>query len=270
MPDRYEHSLRVLGLEPGATEQAVKDAYRDLVKVWHPDRFGSDARLRAKAQDKLKEVNAAFEDLRGYSPAESRSPREAARPAANRADRRNDFEGWRVAEAPVERAKNGHRGYVVMLVLAAALAGFAATGLLMQRGQEFWDPFQVRRFFSQGQTQVPDRIQPPAPATTSRIPTTPQAVKRDASPSDAARESAPSTTTGSLLVTSQPLGARVSLDGAVVGETPLSVTEVAPGEHRLEVSLDGHAYQPWSSLVVVTAGHEEKLLAIMTPLPRKR
>ena len=71
-------------------------------------------------------------------------------------------------------------------------------------------------------------------------------------------------------MTSRPLGARVSLDGTVVGETPLSVSDVAPGEHRLEVSLDGNAYQPWSSSVVVTAGHEEKLLAVMTPIPRKR
>jgi len=267
--------LGVLGLEPGATEQAVKDAYRDLVKVWHPDRFGSDARLRAKAQEKLKEVNAAFKELRGYSPSDSSSARESARPAdradhSDRGDRGNDFRGWSIPDAPIEPAKTRLRGYVVMLVLAAALAGFAATGLLMQRGQEFWDPLEVRRFFTQGQTQVPDRIQAPAPASATRVPATPQTVKRDAPPSDAARESAPSATTGSLLVTSRPLGARVSLDGNMVGETPLSVTEVAPGEHRLDVSLEGNTYQPWSSSVVVTAGHEEKLLAVMTPIARKR
>jgi PEGA domain-containing protein/DnaJ-like protein len=264
MPDRHEHSLRVLGLEPGATEQAVKDAYRDLVKVWHPDRFGSDPRLRAKAQDKLKEINASFKELRDYSPGDFRSARESAR-AADRADRGNDFQGWQVREAPIEHAKTGLTRYVLMLVLAAAVAGFGATGLLMQRGREFWQPF-----FPAEQTRVPDRVQAPAPTSAIRTPPTPQTLKREAPPSDATRESAPLTTTGSLLVTSRPLGARVSLDGNAVGETPLTVTEVVPGEHRLDVSLEGNAYQPWSSSVVVTAGHEEKLLAVMTPIARKR
>ena len=38
----------------------LKEAYRDLVKVWHPDRFGSDARLRQKAEDKLKQIINAY------------------------------------------------------------------------------------------------------------------------------------------------------------------------------------------------------------------
>jgi hypothetical protein len=258
MPDRYEHALRVLGLEPGATEQAVKDAYRDLVKVWHPDRFGSDARLRAKAQEKLKEVNAAFKDLRGYSPRHDTTSREFARPP--------------VPAPSVEPPKTGRTRYVLMLLLAAAVAGFAGTVFLMQRGQGFWEPFSIQQ-----QVQVPDRVPAAAATSATRTPATQQTVKRGAPPSDTSRESAASSLlpgltgpSGSLLVTSRPLGARVSLDGTVVGETPLSVSDVAPGEHRLEVSLDGNAYQPWSSSVVVTAGHEEKLLAVMTPIPRKR
>ena len=57
MRDTFEQSLRVLGLAPDATEQAIKEAYRDLIKVWHPDRFGSDARLVAKAQEHAKQVH---------------------------------------------------------------------------------------------------------------------------------------------------------------------------------------------------------------------
>jgi hypothetical protein len=44
-----EEALKILGLEQGATPDEIKQAYRDLVKVWHPDRFGSDVRLRSKA-----------------------------------------------------------------------------------------------------------------------------------------------------------------------------------------------------------------------------
>jgi hypothetical protein len=58
--DRY---YEVLGLQTGATKEQVKQAHRDLVKVWHPDRFDDD-RLRRKAEAKLKEVNEAYQQLR--------------------------------------------------------------------------------------------------------------------------------------------------------------------------------------------------------------
>jgi preprotein translocase subunit Sec63 len=117
MRDQFEQSLRVLGLAPGATEQAIKEAYRDLVKVWHPDRFGSDARLRAKAQERLKDVNAAFEYLRGYRRPDSRPSRETAPPVEV------------PQPAVVYRAKYGLTGAVILLVFLAALAGIVGTWL---------------------------------------------------------------------------------------------------------------------------------------------
>jgi hypothetical protein len=63
MIDERERCLELLGLKPGASAQEIKAAYRDLAKVWHPDRFAHDARLQEKAQDKLKEINEAYEAL---------------------------------------------------------------------------------------------------------------------------------------------------------------------------------------------------------------
>jgi PEGA domain len=71
--------------------------------------------------------------------------------------------------------------------------------------------------------------------------------------------------TGSLRVESQPTGARISLDGETMGETPLFVTDITPGEHQIALDLGAGGYRRWSSSVVVTAGREEKLLAVMTP-----
>lgn len=53
----------VLGITPGASQDEVKEAYRELIKVWHPDRFAHDAKLQKKAQLKLQEINHAFEEL---------------------------------------------------------------------------------------------------------------------------------------------------------------------------------------------------------------
>src|SRR5208337_3621787 len=69
-------ALRTLGLERGASRNEIRDTYRDLVKVWHPDRFSYDGKLRSRAEEKLKEVNAAFQYLN--SSGDATSPRAAS------------------------------------------------------------------------------------------------------------------------------------------------------------------------------------------------
>jgi curved DNA-binding protein CbpA len=62
-----DEALDVLALRPGASPSEIKEAYRDLVKVWHPDRFGNDLRLRQKAELQLKSINEAYRVLRSNS-----------------------------------------------------------------------------------------------------------------------------------------------------------------------------------------------------------
>jgi len=62
--DARAAALKTLELSPAATPDDIKTAYRELVKVWHPDRF-PDASLKARAEAKLKEINAAYEKLTG-------------------------------------------------------------------------------------------------------------------------------------------------------------------------------------------------------------
>lgn len=51
---------KVLGLEPGATDEQVKSAYKELVKKYHPDRYQNNP-LEELAEEKLREINEAYD-----------------------------------------------------------------------------------------------------------------------------------------------------------------------------------------------------------------
>jgi curved DNA-binding protein CbpA len=61
--DKY---YQIFGLKQGASKEEVKQTYRDLVNVWHPDRFANNSRLQQKANEKLREINLAYKRLMEY------------------------------------------------------------------------------------------------------------------------------------------------------------------------------------------------------------
>jgi tetratricopeptide (TPR) repeat protein len=81
---------RLLDLAPGATEGQVRQARKVLSRVWHPDRFAKDPDVRRIAQEKMKEINAAFETIRkaGFaaSPDGASKKAESPNPASSPAD----------------------------------------------------------------------------------------------------------------------------------------------------------------------------------------
>ncbi len=52
---------KILEIERSASLEEARQAYRDLIAVWHPDRYAHNPRLQKKALEKVKTVNAAFE-----------------------------------------------------------------------------------------------------------------------------------------------------------------------------------------------------------------
>ena len=68
MDNILKEHCNVLGVTPGASAQEVKQAYRDLAKVWHPDRFQDSPRLSRQAEEKLKQINDAYEALKDGVP----------------------------------------------------------------------------------------------------------------------------------------------------------------------------------------------------------
>lgn len=63
--------FEILELTPGASVEELNQAYKDLVNIWHPDRFSHNPRLKQRAEEKLKEVNQAYETVKSFLSSES-------------------------------------------------------------------------------------------------------------------------------------------------------------------------------------------------------
>jgi len=59
-------SLKLFELDLDFSEQQLKQAYKNLVQVCHPDRFFSNPALRRQAEEKLKQINNAYERLQEH------------------------------------------------------------------------------------------------------------------------------------------------------------------------------------------------------------
>jgi curved DNA-binding protein CbpA len=55
--------LELFDLPDSFSEAQLKQAYHDLVQVWHPDKHSHNERLRRKAEEKMKEINQAYQVL---------------------------------------------------------------------------------------------------------------------------------------------------------------------------------------------------------------
>ena len=53
---------KTLGVSPDATDDEIKTAYRNLARKYHPDKY-RDSDLAEMAGEKMKEINAAYDEI---------------------------------------------------------------------------------------------------------------------------------------------------------------------------------------------------------------
>ena len=78
-------ALQILELTAPITREALKNAYRDALMVWHPDRFEGNKALKAKAESRTYQINEAYAFLKdtpesGY-PFQASGSAQAAKPS---------------------------------------------------------------------------------------------------------------------------------------------------------------------------------------------
>ena len=110
-------SYRLLEIEPGASLETTKQSYRDLVKVWHPDRFSNDLKLLQRANRKTAQINEAYQNIRNYlstkeaerSAEQAKKNEEALRRASGEADRKTRDDTAKQSRATAEARVNDER-----------------------------------------------------------------------------------------------------------------------------------------------------------------
>lgn len=53
----------ILGVKRDATDEEIKNAYRALVRKYHPDNYADDNPLKELATEKMQEINEAYDEI---------------------------------------------------------------------------------------------------------------------------------------------------------------------------------------------------------------
>ena len=138
----HAEALRILELDDRRTPEEVRATYRELVKVWHPDRFANDPDLRAKADRRLQEINRAYavlqdraepvEPLRHTAPRPdvATPPPSTTPPAATPRQSATRSTSHSTPGSANQRAPA--RWSLPLLVIGGLLAGAAVVGVLLR------------------------------------------------------------------------------------------------------------------------------------------
>jgi cytoskeleton protein RodZ len=243
---RAERERRRLTLDQIADETKIASRHlaaleRGDVRNW-PGGMYRRAMMRAYAESigvdrefALKQFERAFDQ-------ESAPPPQAAAPEAAAL---REVPRWRPSRAQLTIA------FSSLVLVAAIWAAWTVAGDLMARSTQ------------PAAAALAPAAAPPAPvapAPASEAVPAPVVVATTGSP-----DPRPVPTEGNLVVTSEPAGARVTVNGIGWGDTPVTIRHLELGEKRVRVTLPGHVSQER----VVRLGPERPNANVRLTLPER-
>jgi len=63
----YERCCEILEIAPGTPMPEIERSFRELIKVWHPDRFADNPTLQLRASQKTSELTRSFRWIRKHA-----------------------------------------------------------------------------------------------------------------------------------------------------------------------------------------------------------
>jgi hypothetical protein len=130
-----EADFQMLGLKPDSKPSEVRQAYRALVKQWHPDRHHSESyEARAQAEKKFREIDEAYRRISGRWKKPQRSARHPSGVPEESRPHRTQSPGTKAHAAPTAsgRLKIDIRPFLRSKIVLPALLLAAAVLVLIQ------------------------------------------------------------------------------------------------------------------------------------------
>ena len=125
----------LLGITHTATPEEVKKAYRNLAKIWHPDRCTNNPAQKAKAEVEIKKINQAYATIKAY-------PRDKI---ASVAKQNKNYSASKVSKKQTSSESFYQQGiaYAEQEEYQAALDSFAQA---IKRNGDYLEAYQYRGF----------------------------------------------------------------------------------------------------------------------------
>ena len=144
---------------------------------------------------------------------------------------------------------------VLAIAVVCALIVGAAFVSLRLRTQPTTNPEKPAAPSSRPATSAPDRARPARDATTNTPGSKAPLAAPDPEPATISAPALPAPTLGTLQVDSDVPGAQVFLDRQLAGRVPVTIRDVPPGTHQLNVSAEG--FEGVAERIDVTPGTRE-------------
>ena len=132
-------SYLILEISPGASPLVTKQAYRKLAKIWHPDRYLNHPIQKAKAEEKIKQINRAYAIIKAHQLQDGAT---ASNVADNSTSRPSPTKVAKVKRTPEFYFQQG-MGYIETEEYNAALNSFA---LAIKLNPNYLEAYQSRGF----------------------------------------------------------------------------------------------------------------------------
>ena len=141
----------VLGLSPGASQEEVKRAYRQLAKKYHPDLHPGDA----EAARKMQQINAAYEQIQNPNSGSTASRQTQqtghqryGEPYQQSSQQEANFDPFEVFFGSYQRTGNVRRKPVLLYILIGYFVMQLLFGTLLggtRQSQQYYYPYQFEQ-----------------------------------------------------------------------------------------------------------------------------